>query len=133
MSQKQTKPPLVIELAGKPFGRWFVLWIDPDSRGRRGGPRWVCKCKCGHQQSVLGVALRQGTSKQCQKCAAKSRARKLVYKPGDKVGEWTVIEYSECDRRYRCRCSCGRIALHLVGNLRRGNTGRCQNCARAKP
>jgi len=134
MKKATPKPPLVIDLAGKRFGRWLVLRLDPYSRGRRGGPRWICRCECGKQCSVIGAALRHNHSTQCQKCAVPNRARRLVYQPGDKVGEWTIIEYIAKVRRYRCRCSCGRISLNIVGNLRRGgDTQRCQECAAATP
>lgn len=51
--------PELIDLTGHRFGRWTVLRYD-------GGARWLCRCACGTERSVLGQKLRDGTSKSCR-------------------------------------------------------------------
>jgi len=51
-----------IDLAGKKFFRWSVLYCaDYDSRRTY----WVCKCSCGTFKAVLAQNLRNGRSVSC--------------------------------------------------------------------
>ena len=50
---------------GTVFGRWTVL---ADAQGVRGRRMFLCRCACGNESAVNGVALRNGRSKQCLAC-----------------------------------------------------------------
>lgn len=51
------------DINGKVFGRWTVLRLDEESKGKVA--RWVCRCECGTEQSVVGSSLRNGKSESC--------------------------------------------------------------------
>ena len=51
-----------IEMTGKTFGRLTVLRMAQKTALHR---RWVCKCACGKEHTVLGTKLRSGESKSC--------------------------------------------------------------------
>lgn len=52
----------LIDMAGKRFGRLFVLEIS----GRRGDKRlWRCRCDCGSEKDFSGDLLRSGHTKSC--------------------------------------------------------------------
>src|SRR5262245_4381847 len=53
----------LIDLTGKPFGRWIVLRRAPN-RGRH--PYWVCQCICGTVREVCGSHLSRGKSLSCR-------------------------------------------------------------------
>lgn len=58
--KKSTK---LIDLTGQRFGRWLV---ESYAGGRpQGGARWLCRCDCGSERAVDGVALRSGKSASC--------------------------------------------------------------------
>lgn len=56
-----------IDLTGMRFGKWTVLKRDYDG-SKPGCTRWFCRCDCGAESSVIGQALRNGTSTKCQAC-----------------------------------------------------------------
>lgn len=52
-----------IDLAGKTFGRWFVLERSPMLNG---STRWKCQCECGKiKEGVLYTSLVRGASNSC--------------------------------------------------------------------
>jgi hypothetical protein len=56
-----------LELAGKRFGRWYVLaYAGPSERGLT---LWRCRCECGHVAIVLADTLRFGVKRACNRCA----------------------------------------------------------------
>lgn len=59
-----------LDLTGMIFGKWTVLGRDKDS-DKPGVTMWKCKCECGNECSVIGQALKNGTSKQCGICRNK--------------------------------------------------------------
>lgn len=71
--------PAFIDLTGHEpgaFGQWTVLRYD--ARGvllRNRGAYFVCRCKCGREQSVRGQDLRTGESRQCRSCANAASAK----------------------------------------------------------
>ena len=74
----------LIDLTGKTFGRWTVLYrtddyIEPSGAKRA---RYHCKCACGNEADVLAGSLRKGQSKSCgclQREFAKSGAAKRTH------------------------------------------------------
>ena len=52
--------PITFEL-GSQVGRWTVL-------GSEGHGRWLCRCECGTEASVMASELKPERSKQCRNC-----------------------------------------------------------------
>ena len=52
-----------IDETGKKYGRWTVLELSLD-RSKQGSA-WLCRCDCGNEKIVSGVALRRGSSESC--------------------------------------------------------------------
>lgn len=57
-----------INLKGKQFGNWIVLYED--GRNKCGQVLWRCRCTCGSEieKSITSQSLRFGTSRGCGKC-----------------------------------------------------------------
>lgn len=59
----------LIDLTGKRFGEWTVLYRNPENYSAPSyDPMWVCRCDCGAVAVVHGGNLRYGKSTCCQKC-----------------------------------------------------------------
>lgn len=56
--------PKKIDLVGRKFGEWTVLRFDEMSYGKKHG-RYICKCSCGTERSVIAYSLLNGQSKSC--------------------------------------------------------------------
>jgi hypothetical protein len=54
-----------IDLTGKLFGYWTVLFQDQTNHGKRKRIYWMCRCACGQEKSILGDTLRHNGSKSC--------------------------------------------------------------------
>ena len=54
----------LIDLTGKRFGRLTVIERVISKPGCTNA-RWLCKCACGNEITVLGTTLRRGESKSC--------------------------------------------------------------------
>lgn len=51
------------DLTGNVFGEWTVLHRAVDNY--KGHARWVCRCSCGEERTVLGGNLRRGKTVSC--------------------------------------------------------------------
>ena len=51
-----------IDITGKIYGRLTVLKFDEKSNK---WSRWICKCECGKEKSILGTHLRYGRIRSC--------------------------------------------------------------------
>lgn len=51
------------DLTGQIFGRLLVLYRDMNYR--KGRARWICRCSCGREISVIGASLLTGNTKSC--------------------------------------------------------------------
>lgn len=51
-------PAKLVDLTGKTFGRWTVLFYDEHRH-------WRCRCECGTVKNVHRANLISGTSKSC--------------------------------------------------------------------
>ncbi len=54
---------------------------------------------------------------------------------GERYGSWTIIGVGELrgtERRFECRCACGRVLLVLYGTLINGRSSQCRPCCDAK-
>ena|ERR1017187_669923 len=128
---------------GAVFGSWTVIGpADPHKHGDTF--YYLCRCKCGMEQPVAGVYLRDGRASRCRACAGRARKGKQnarhVYKPipiGSVFGQWTVIGEPEATDSYGvyvwpCKCSCGATDKVRGQSLRIGHSTRCIKCADAK-
>lgn len=53
------------DMTGATVGRWTVIGRDPTPGGAGIHVRWMCLCECGAKRSVMGIALRDGSSMSC--------------------------------------------------------------------
>jgi hypothetical protein len=87
--------PKPIDLAGRRFGRWLVLELDPE-RSRCNGAvylRWLCRCVCGVERVVTGTNLIQGKSRSCG-CLARERVAERATRHGHCRGGKTTSIYT---------------------------------------
>lgn len=99
--------------AGMRFSRLLVLGqIENSQRGER---RWLCRCDCGKEKSILERSLLYGETQSCG-CLRVERYREQRAHDlsGQVFGDLTVLNRSEHQRKnggvwWTCRCSCGKI------------------------
>lgn len=96
------------DLTGKTFGEWTVLYRDPIKQRE---PRWICKCMCGTEKSVLGKYLRNGSSKSCG-CTKKLTHNKTNF-IGERHKNLEIIDIVKSESLHKnvflCKCDCGNI------------------------
>ena len=128
-----------IDLTGKHFGRWTVLYETP-KRTKNRQIIWHCKCQCGNEKDVDGYTLRSGQSKSCG-CLQKEFASKIggqnkIDITGQRFGKLIALYpiYSQ-DRtkhtKWHCKCDCGNQVDVDLGNLRQGFSQSC-GCTNSK-
>ncbi len=107
-------------LAGNVYGKLSVL----SREGRKSGKIWwFCQCECGNFTSIPSCNL---TSGHTQSCGCKkveegeSRYSNIV---GEVFGRLTVIK--RINRKWECKCECGKVILTSTSNLKRKNTTSC--------
>ncbi len=61
------------DMTGERHGEWLVLRPAPGHIPGR-PIKWVCRCSCGVEDTVIGDNLRRSASIRCKKCAGKMRA-----------------------------------------------------------
>lgn len=115
----------VVIKAGDTFGRWTAL--ESYSMENR---YVLCRCECGTERRVFGIALTNSHSLSCGKCV-KSRPRppKEPYlRAGAVFGRLTLLEdVTYAHDRPRWRCGCGTKAEIEVdaSSVKFGHTGSC--------
>jgi len=72
----------LVNLAGKPFGRWIVLGKAPSNLHKQ--TMWLCRCECGTERAVNAQNLRVGKSTSCG--CAREEGRPLLAKNRDFSG-----------------------------------------------
>ena len=124
------KRNLAHDLTGKQFGKWKVLRKAPPALK---DSRWVCVCTgCGRESVNQSYDLRKGRTTRCRTCAGMDRK----YKPGDRVGRRTVIEYvgrKHNAARVLVRCDCGTESVVSTSNLIMGKADGCRKCTPRRP
>lgn len=78
-----------------------------------GKSRWLCKCDCGNEITVITAHLRSGHTKSCG-CLQRENTSKAnqISILGKKFGNLTVIGM-ETPRKCTCKCDCGNI-VHVA-------------------
>ena len=127
-----------IDLTGQQFGLWTVIRRDTEkeqkyksTHKKAGTAQWICKCQCGLVRSIPTGNLRQGKSKGCPKCTAKTPSN-YIDLTGQKFGMLTVIKrYNQLKRgkywitKWVCQCECGNYTVVSSCHLRSGHTQSC--------
>ena len=96
---------------GDQFGEWTVVEYV-------GNKKYLCICSCGNTKEVLKCNLLNGSSTSCGH--SRNSYGDLT---GKQFGEWTVL--GKENYLYKCRCSCGKIALIGSHDLVSGRTKSC--------
>lgn len=100
----------VVDETGNRYGSLVVIARAESTA--RGGARWLCRCDCGREAVVLGVLLRQGSTRSC---GCSKTEGKVVDRTGQTFGRLTVIRRAEerkAGRRgvvWECQCACGAV------------------------
>ena len=117
------------DLTGQKFGKLTVLFrVQSDANGNS---QWLCQCECGNFLVTRGTSLRSLHTKSCGCSSAEFVADKLTiqFKPGDKIGYWTVMykasEYIGKGSYWHCRCRCGKEKDVDGQSLREGRSLSC--------
>ena len=88
------------DLTGLRFGKWTVMKRAKEL-DKPGKTMWICRCDCGNERPVIGQALKNGTSKQCEYCRNKQlinkadQRKRINGKPTSTYTTWDAI-------RHRC-------------------------------
>lgn len=130
----------LIDEIGNTYG--YLTVIARDKNDKDGRARWLCKCKCGNEVTVLGKVLRNGNTKSCG-CLQKERTRESNMKRGGdlvgkRFGKLVVLEEAGfCPRNgrqarlWKCQCDCGNICYIQHQYLTCGDTQSC-GCIRSR-
>lgn len=112
---------------GAKIGRWTILEeVVQPGRERR----WLCRCACGTERTVLDRSLRYGGSVSCG-CLRKERAEEVLSPDltGRQFGELTAIRRTENTKQgaaqWICKCSCGAEYVAQGTHLVTGKRTRC--------
>ncbi len=114
-----------IDIVGKRYGRLLVL--SDAGISASGKKRFLCRCDCGQEKSVLGVSLQRGATRSCG-CLQREGIADFL-KIGQKYGQLTVTREAPRAKNgeicYVCSCDCGRETIVCASRLRSGNTRSC--------
>ena len=101
------------DLIGKKINKWTVL---EEKEGRK----FECVCECGRHKIISRNALVSGRATSCGKCD---------FKPlNGRFNEWTIIKYIG-NKKYLCRCSCGKESVVDGYSLTSGRSKSCGHTA----
>jgi hypothetical protein len=118
---------MIMDSVGKVFGKWVV--IQEMFRDKKSNLYVNCKCECGTEKVQALSTLRTLKSTQCKSCAVK-RQTKIDDIKG-KFGNWEVVSQvadKNNNKRFLCRCQCGREKEVDAYRLRNGQSKSCPNC-----
>jgi hypothetical protein len=108
-----------IDMTGRKCGKLTVIGPAKDRRF------WRCRCECGETTVVAGTKLRNGYTRSCGCLRGVPQAlgagTSLV---GRKFGRLTAEKF-EGNRRWACRCECGKRIVTNGPALTRGMTQSC--------
>lgn len=115
-------------LIGQKFGKLTV--IDQAPSNAQGARRWICRCECGKQCTVLSSNLNSGHTKSCG-CIKQNDLT------GQKIGSLTVLgrseKYGSRGKRktqlWECLCDCGKITYKATDVLTNPDISMCSDCA----
>ena len=134
--EKKKRPAqIIVDYSGQQFGDLYVINRIDGSHP----PKYICRCSCGREVTVLQKDLSSGKKTHC---GCKTVRKKLVSpkRPphnyiGERIGTLTVLEELEPhmtpngskQRIIKCLCDCGNIfTVRLTSAL---NTQKCRDCS----
>ena len=110
------------DLTGQVFGKLTV--VNFTGTNKRSQAKWLCKCECGNEKTVIGSSLTSGNTKSCG-CITKP-FKDLT---GQVFGKLTVVNFAGRDKRgiltWLCKCECGNEKTLTGSNLTTGSTKSC--------
>ena len=128
LTSKRTSE-MVEDLTGKRFGEWEVLRLDrTTTRNSKRGARWICRCSCGTEKSVLGYSLRLGRTLSCGHRKSELQIEDLS---GKTFGFLDVIEFGGYHElpsgkkitQWKCFCNnCKNDCIIYSKDLKSGKT-----------
>ena len=125
---KHAEPKIKKITVGLKIGKLTVIKKSKE-KTVKGIPQWVCKCECGKQMVIIETSLKNERIKSCG-CSKKAS----YIKPGDVFGKLTVIKFNGLTRkqnkRYLCKCECGRTKTITGSKLINLQTISCGKCIR---
>lgn len=116
---------------GNTYGRLLVL--ERVENNKRGDAQWKCKCECGTELVVTGVALRSGHTKSCG-CLQRDKVQQIGYNNtadllNKRFGRLLVKERIPGRKneigKWICECECGGITITTSDKLLSGHTMSC--------
>lgn len=114
------------DLAGQVFGRLTVLkW---EGIVRKQG-RWLCRCKCGTEKSIITSKLKSGTTQSCG--CLRDEMIGNVNRAGIVGRRFGRLVAMKSDRTksgqvgWVCQCDCGKTTTVITASLIGGNTKSC--------
>lgn len=121
---KGQKP--ITNLIGLKVGFLEIINLD-DYRTRT---RWICRCVCGKEKSILGIHLSRDLIKSCgcKQGELISKAAQTDYM-GRSFGRWKVVAgpfHKGPNILWDCVCSCGVRKRVYAGHLAAGNSRSCR-------
>lgn len=123
-----------LELTGQRFGRLVVL--SRAENDKYSHQRWVCRCDCGKERTIVKGDLKRGDTKSCG-CLQRDlvKRRVSVSLVGEQFGRLTVVAYEGTDKHQKstwlCSCVCGSKKIIGGAALRSGKTKSC-GCVRVE-
>lgn len=119
----------VLSMENKRFGKLTVLHFQYIQNKKY---FYLCKCDCGRESIVSGVALRNGNTKSCgclNRCASKERIN-IINKTFYNLFVERYLYTKNKKTFYLCKCSCGNERIVTSTNLRYGYVRSCEKCAK---
>lgn len=113
-------------MIGNKFWKWTI--ISEAERDKNNRQQFVGQCECGTQRIGKKDSFISGVSKQCKVCFDN---RANIYKIGDQINDWTILEEGRNDwweRHYLCRCKCGKEKIVRKRDLERNKSTQCVSC-----
>lgn len=128
---------MIKDLTGQRFGRLVALresstpYISPKGKPAR---RWVCRCDCGKEITVLQNALTSKThpTLSCGCSRSDTMRSKAIDMTGQRFGRLVVLGPAELPKKrgwlrlgWRCRCDCGNEIIAVRRDLTGGKLLSC--------
>ena len=126
------------DLTGQKFGEWLVLRraepfsykVKKKERNRRRIHflvlRYLCRCSCGREATVIGNSLRSGKSTRCRKCGTSRKKIEGTIQGGFAVGKFVGVDIKSNQAKYECICSrCGKKCILQQGRIIRQKSCGC--------
>ena len=123
------------DLTGQKFGRLTVIketdqYVSPQGNKYT---RWLCRCDCGNEATVLSCHLSSGAISSCgcysAELTSQLNAKNLI---GERFGKLTVVDKADDELQktslrllWKCICDCGNECIKDTNSLTMGNTISC--------